>query len=243
MEIIPVMDLLNGQVVHAVKGERDKYRPIRSILCSSADPIDVAKTFRQLDLNKLYLADLDAIQAKGNNFQIYKKIVENTNLKIMVDAGINKIEIAEKVIENGATQIIIGTETLGSLNFIKTCLTKYGEDKVIISIDVKNGKLLHKTTELDSKSPLETALTLEELGVKTIIVLDLGRVGSMQGINFDVLLPILKKTDLEIITGGGIRNFNDIIELQKYPIKGVLVATALHNGNITKEDLKKLTHQ
>ncbi len=79
MEIIPVIDILDGKVVHAVKGERNKYRPVKSILTKSPHPLDVAKVFKEkLGLTKLYIADINSILEKGNNFRYIEEIKEKT---------------------------------------------------------------------------------------------------------------------------------------------------------------------
>ena len=88
MKVIPVMDILNGVVVHAVRGRRSEYQPLRSVLCASAKPLDVALTFKALGFGELYVADLDAITGEHANFSILKQIADTTGLRLMVDAGI-----------------------------------------------------------------------------------------------------------------------------------------------------------
>ena len=92
MKVIPVIDILNGIVVHGVRGKRSEYQPLQSILCYSVEPLEVAKTFKTLGFSELYIADLDAIIDGSVNFQVFKRIAEETGLKLMVDAGVTDLE-------------------------------------------------------------------------------------------------------------------------------------------------------
>jgi phosphoribosylformimino-5-aminoimidazole carboxamide ribotide isomerase len=242
MEIIPVIDILNGIVVHAVRGEREKYKPIKSILSTSPNPVEIANAFKKiLNLKKLYIADLNAILRRGNNYETIKEIYESTGLEIMVDMGVSDISSARRIFKYNISELIIGTETLKELNFIEECLQAFGSDKIIISLDTKNGKVLGPP-EIEEKRPKEVFMMLQDLGIKKIILLDLGRVGSEMGPNLDILDSLLEvsKKNVEIMIGGGVRNIKDIIEIKKRNIYGVLVATSLHNGNITRKDIENL---
>jgi phosphoribosylformimino-5-aminoimidazole carboxamide ribotide isomerase len=243
MKIIPVMDILDGIVVHALKGERKKYKPIKSILCDSSNPLKVATTFKDFGFKELYIADLDSILRKGRNYEIIKKISEVTGLKLMVDTGINNINSAIEIFNYGISNIIIGTETLINLKFVKECIKKIGNERTILSLDIKNEKVISSSPEIKMRNPLEVALIFERLGIKKMIVLDLTRVGSEEGVNWSILSKILEKTDMQIITGGGIRNLDDIIELKKRGIHAILIATALHKGDFTKEDMKRIQNR
>ncbi|MEM4733246.1 MAG: HisA/HisF-related TIM barrel protein, partial [Candidatus Bathyarchaeia archaeon] len=118
VKVIPVIDILNGQVVHAVRGKRKEYQPLRSRICHSTNPLDVAATFKAIGFNELYIADLDAITGTKNNLTALKEIADNTGLKLMVDAGVDNLEKAKLLLENHISKIIIGTETLPTINLI-----------------------------------------------------------------------------------------------------------------------------
>lgn len=141
MKIIPVIDVLNGIAVHAIRGERKRYLPLRSVLCRSVKPLDVALAFESFGFSDLYLADLDAILGKQADFALYQQIKTQTNLDFMVDAGITDITKAKKVLETGASKIVIGTETLTNLGFVDQAVKSFGEDCVVVSIDLKDGKV------------------------------------------------------------------------------------------------------
>jgi phosphoribosylformimino-5-aminoimidazole carboxamide ribotide isomerase len=238
MKVIPVIDVLNAVAVHGIRGERERYQTLKSILCRSADPLDIALTFESLGFNRLYLADLDAILGKSANFDVYRQIMIQTRLDLMVDAGTADITRAEEVLATEVSKIVIGSETLSSLDFLGQAVKSFGEDKIVVSIDQKEGKLLSISEAIASMDTVSFAQKLASLGVQQIILLDLDRVGTEHGINLALLRNILEKTGVEVLVGGGIRSLQELEELRKLGVSGALVATILHNGKLTVDELK-----
>ncbi|MCJ7614618.1 HisA/HisF-related TIM barrel protein [Candidatus Bathyarchaeota archaeon] len=238
MKIIPVIDVLNGIAVHGIRGERKRYQPLKSLLCTSADPMDVASAFESLGFSSLYLADLDAILGKSANFNIYRQIMTKTHLELMVDAGIADLANAEKVLETGVSKIVIGSETLNSLDFVSQAVSTFGEDRVVVSIDQKAGKVLSASEAIASMDAVSVAQKLASLSVRQLILLDLDRVGTEHGINRTVLRNILVTTGVEVLVGGGIRSLQELEELRTLGISGALIATVLHNGKLAVDELK-----
>ena len=238
MKIIPVIDVLNGVAVHGVRGERERYQPLKSTLCKSADPLDIASTFDSLGFSSLYLADLDAILGKSANFNIYRQIMTQTRLDLMVDAGIADITKAKKVLATEVSKIVIGSETLNSLDFLGQAVKAFGEDKVVVSIDLKKGKVLSVSEAIASMDAVSFAQKLRKIGVNQIIFLDLDRVGTEHGINLALLRSVLEKTGVEVLVGGGIRSLQELEKLGKLGVSGALVSTILHNGKLEVDELK-----
>lgn len=238
MKIVPVIDVLEGIVVHAIRGERRHYRPLRSVLCSSVDPFDLALTFESLGFDKLYLADLDAILRKSTNLALYRRIEADTNLDLMVDAGITETAKAGKLLKTGVSEIIVGTETLLGLDFVDQAVRSFGENRVMVSIDLKRGEVISVSENIRSMNPVLLMQTLQETGVSQFILLDLDRVGSERGANVEVLKEALRMTKAKVLVGGGIRNLQDLEELRNLGAYGALVATALHNGKLEIDELK-----
>jgi len=238
MKVIPVIDVLNGVAVHGVRGERERYQPLKSILCRSADPLDIALTFESLGFTSLYLADLDAILGGSANFTVYSQIMTQTCLDLMVDAGIADIARAEEVLATEVSKIVVGSETLESLDFLGQAVKAFGEDKVVVSIDLKEGKVLSVSEAIASMDAVSFAQEVRKIGVDQIILLDLDRVGTEQGINLALLRSVLEKTGVEVLVGGGIRGIQELEELRKLGVSGALVATILHNGKLEVDELK-----
>jgi phosphoribosylformimino-5-aminoimidazole carboxamide ribotide isomerase len=238
LKIIPVIDILNGIAVHAIRGERTKYQQLRSILCKSADPLEIALTFEFLGFKSLYLADLDAILGKPANLTLYQQIATKTGFELMVDAGIADITKAKRVLETGVTKIVIGSETLLSLDFLSQTIEALGEDKVVVSIDLKKGRVLSLSETIKSMDAISFAKKLVNMSISQIILLDLDRVGTEQGINITLLEDILEKVNFEVFVGGGIKGIQELEELRKIGIFGALVATVLHKGKLKIDELK-----
>jgi phosphoribosylformimino-5-aminoimidazole carboxamide ribotide isomerase len=239
MKIIPVIDIYNGKVVHAVRGKRKEYRPIRSSLCKSINPIEVARVFKNLGFTDLYIADLDAITGASMNFEVLKNIINETGLKLMVDSGINNIENAQKLLDTGVIKIIIGTETLQTKNFVHEAVALFGNERVIVSLDLKEDKVLLKSGFKGFSDTLNLLKEFKSMGVSQVIVLDLAKVGSCEGVNVEFLKKIVVEIGINIYVGGGVRNINDLIELKNLGLSGVLIATSLHKGKIKVKSLKQ----
>ena len=239
LKIIPVLDLLNGLAVHAVRGERKKYKPIKSVLCASADPIDVARAFKQLGFAELYVADLDAISRNQPNSVIINEIGKKNGLRLIVDAGVTDLERAEALLANYVAKVVIGTETLRSLSFVAEAVRSLGSDRIVVSLDLKNGRLLGEFDFGKFPEPLDLIREFHKMRVKQIIVLDLARVGSSEGVDVPFLKKVLAEPELEVFVGGGVRNLEELLELNSLGVSGVLLATALHSGSITVDELKR----
>jgi len=239
LKVIPVIDVLNGKVVHAVRGERSEYRPLQSVLCESADPLEVATTFKTLGFSELYVADLDAIIDCSTNFQPLKRIADETGLTLMVDAGVTAMERALSLLTSGVSKLVIGTETLENKSFVSEAARVFGSDRVIVSLDLKGDKVLVRPGFDGSVDPLFLLCEFKEMGVSQVIVLDLTRVGSGEGVNVGFLKNVLRNLRINVYVGGGVRNIADLIELKSLGVSGVLVATALHQGKISVEELRQ----
>jgi phosphoribosylformimino-5-aminoimidazole carboxamide ribotide isomerase len=237
VKAIPVIDLLDGVVVHAVRGKRKEYQPLKSVLCNCAEPVGVAVALWKLGFKELYVADLDVIIGKGSNSAAIKQIAEATNFEIMVDSGVNDLKGAGQALQSGASKVVLGTETLADLNFVKDALETFGDQQIIVSLDLMNGNVLSKSEQLRLMSPMHVALALQELGVRQLIVLDLARVGSDEGTDLELLNKLVKGVNMKVYVGGGVRDIQDLKTLQQLGISGALIATALHTGKISAEHL------
>lgn len=240
MRIIPVIDILNGFAVHAVRGRRKEYRPLRSVLTNSFRPIDVALAFKACGFHELYIADLDAIMCKGENLAIIEEIAEKTRLQLMVDAGISSLAQTEKLLQHKVSIVVIGTETLTDLRFVKEAVDCFKSERCAVSLDLKAGKVLSKLTPVLSMTPLELAFELEGMGISKLIVLDLARVGSGEGVDFDLLKELLGNLKVKVLVGGGVRHLNDLLGLRKLGVDGALLATSLHSGKVSIDELRQL---
>jgi phosphoribosylformimino-5-aminoimidazole carboxamide ribotide isomerase len=239
VKIIPVIDVLGGRVVHAVRGRRKEYQPLKSTLCASTDPVDVAAALKALGFGELYVADLDAITRGQANFSIFKNIADKTGLGLMIDAGIDDLKKAKRVLESHVSKVIIGTETLPSASLVAEAIGLFGREKVMVSLDLMGNRVISGFELGAFKDPVALLREFQEAGVSQIIVLDLCRVGSGEGVNVPFLREVLRNIKANVYVGGGVRDVKDLVALKDIGVFGVLVATALHSGKISLKELKQ----
>jgi HisA/HisF family protein len=236
LKVIPVIDILHGKVVHAVRGRRQEYQLLQSNLCKSTQPLEIATTFKNLGFSELYIADLDAIAEGEMNLQDLKQIADESGLKLMVDAGVTDLETAKKLLDNGVSKVVIGTETLKTKNFVHEAIKVLGKARVLVSLDFKGESVQVKSGLGNFKDPMALLREFKGMGVSSFIVLDLTRVGSCEGVNLNFLKKALEEK-VKVYVGGGVRDINDLTELKDLGVCGALIATTLHTGNISIEEL------
>ena len=185
------------------------------------------------------MADLDAIIDCSADFQVFQRIVDATGLNLMVDAGVTSMERAEKLLGSGVSKLVIGTETLQNKNFVGEAVKAFGSDRVIVSLDLRGKNVLVKLGFKGCTDPLCLLNEFKVMGISQVIVLDLTRVGSGEGVNVDFMKKVLAEVPLDLYVGGGVRDINDLFELHDAGVSGALVATALHSGKISIEELKE----
>ena len=239
MRVIPVIDLKGGAAVHAVRGQRERYRPLRSGLVAGSDPLRVARAFRgELELDELYVADLDAIAGGPPHRAALAALAQEA--RVMVDAGVTDLAAARPLLELGVARVVIGTETLAN----EAALERMTDLPLVLSLDFRAGRLLSPDSELARLDPSEALARLARSGVREVIVLDLARVGSGAGPQVELVGELCTRfPDLELLAGGGVRDLADLRALAAGGAAGALVATALHGGAIRGEELRALSRR
>lgn len=227
--IIFVLDLLNGNAVHAIRGERSKYLPVQSKICNSPNPLDIVSGLKP---KEVYIADLDRLQHMGDNFEIIKGISSRTRTMADIGAGnMNDVKDCAGI----ADTVILGTET-ASLELIQEASEMF-PGGINVSIDIKNGEVLTNDKNLMIK-PGELVEILNGCDIRDIIILELGRVGTGAGVDAGFLQKMAGLSNHDVLLGGGVRDMNDIDALREIGISGTLVATAVHNGKIPVEIIR-----
>jgi phosphoribosylformimino-5-aminoimidazole carboxamide ribotide isomerase len=241
MRVVPVIDLKDGTAVHAVRGERERYRPVRSVIAGDeGDPLVLARAFRsELGLDELYVADLDAISGgDGDHAAVLGALARES--RVMVDAGVSEPARARALLDLGAHRVIVGTETLSSSAALDRLLADVN-GAVILSVDLRDGRALSPDPQLADLPALDAVARLHRAGLREAIVLDLARVGSGAGPDVALIAKIHAAfPDLELLAGGGVRDVEDLRALNAAGAAGALVATALHSGVIGPRELAEL---
>jgi phosphoribosylformimino-5-aminoimidazole carboxamide ribotide isomerase len=239
LKVIPVIDVLNGLVVHAIRGIRKEYQPLQSVLTKSVEPLEVARIFKNLGFSDLYMADLDAIIDCSNNFSGLKKITDEVDIELMVDGGVTSIERAKKLLETGVSKLIVGTESLQSKSFVSQAVKILGSERIVVSLDLKGDKILVKLGFDGCTDPICLLQQFKDMSISQVIVLDLLRVGSGEGVNVDFLKKVIAEVGVDVYVGGGVRDIKDLVELKNIGVSGALMATGLHSGKISIDQIKQ----
>lgn len=239
MRVVPVIDLKAGTAVHAVRGQRERYRPVDSVIApGDGDPLSLARAFRsELGLDELYVADLDAITGAGENGETVAALA--LEARVMADAGVSEPQRARELLDRGAHRVIVGTETLPGPDALDRLLEAIPQ--LVLSVDLREGRMLSPDPQLAGLPALDAMARLYRPGLREAIVLDLARVGSGAGLDVELIAQLHAAFgDLELLAGGGVRDVEDLRALRDAGAAGALVATALHNGVIGPHELRSV---
>ena len=230
---------MEGQVVRAVGGRRDRYKPVRCPLTGSLKAHDVAAArLQQAGANELYIADLDAILGKPRVAPAVHGILEMWPVPTWLDAGIGrKLRVAD-LLKLPHVRPVIGSETCASPDVLAEAIAESAGRTLAFSVDLKNDQLLGhwRAWGLESdRDVLPLARRIVAMGVRTLIVIDLIRVGTGTGCGTETLLRAIRNEfpAIELIAGGGVRTWADVDRLGEAGADAVLVASALHDGRIS----------
>jgi len=226
MQIIPVIDLKDGLVVHASGGDRSRYQPVHysSRLCESSEITEVVASLLNLyPFQTFYIADLDAISGNGNHNDAIGKLLRNyPSMAFWLDNGSSYQAVSTATLPSNFKPVI-GTESQAQ----PASLT---QADLILSLDFKHNQALGHPAWLESP----------ELWPNTVVVMTLDLVGSNNGPDFEKLGELCNKhPDKRIVAAGGVRDLNDLVRLKTIGIAAVLLASSLHNGSIDAAVLEK----
>lgn len=222
MTIIPVIDLMAGQVVHARGGQRDTYRPITTQLANSSDPVAVVAGLRTFyRFNTVYVADLDAIQGGQGHGNIVQSLLKRfSDCHFWLDAGPATLAIARDIAEPVRLQPVCGSEN-HDCAALESIVNHY--PNALLSLDFTHERLLGDPALL-----VNTWLWPGE-----IIVMSLDRVGSQLGPDLERIQELQTlNPDHDYYAAGGIRHDRDLQNLADIGINGALLATALHDQTL-----------
>jgi phosphoribosylformimino-5-aminoimidazole carboxamide ribotide isomerase len=246
VQVVPVMDLMRGEVVRGVGGRRHEYRPITSVLSADARPATVAAALARAGFRQAYLADLDAIGGAPPAWTTYAEILRS-GLDLWVDAGLSTVEQAGEMAAFAAERrplsaIVAGLESLADPQSLADMVKLVGPGRLVFSLDLKAGEPLVGSAAwrgLDARQIANLAL---RAGVRRMILLDLAQVGMGQGVSTAPLCRALGSlgAQVQILAGGGVRSLADLRVLAAAGCDAALVASALHDGRLSPGDCESL---
>lgn len=237
MIVYPAIDLKNGQCVRLYQGDFSKETVV------NPDPIAQATAFFETGAKALHVVDLDgALSGDLTNFNIIKEIVATIDIPVQVGGGIRSMEQISRYLENGVKRVIIGSKAIEDPDFVKEAVEKYGE-QIVVGIDAKNGFVAtNGWLDVSDQDYLSLASSISEIGVKTVIFTDIAKDGTLAGPNLEQLGALIEKVpELDVIASGGISNRNDLEDVKKLGVAGVISGKALYNGNLSMTDVVEVS--
>ena len=233
MKAIPVIDLLGGKAVHAYGGQRHAYRPLQTRGCADGDALALARYYAQeFGFDRLYIADLDAIEERGHQFDLLQRLAAVVpKMTLWVDAGVRHREDLAALWEIPGVMPVIGSERLVD----PTLPTQSAlSGLIVLSLDFAQDGF---------RGPIPLQQQPQFWPQETILM-DISRVGGAQGPNLARLADHQRRaSSVRWFVAGGVRDGRDLGALQEQGAAGVLLATALHEGRITRAEIAALADE
>lgn len=237
MQIIPAIDLINGQCVRLTQGD------YQSKKVYATDPLEVAKQFEAAGIKRLHIVDLDGAKAKHIiNHRVLENIANHTNLVIDFGGGLKSDEDVRIAFDCGAHQITGGTVAVKNKEMMLRWIEQYGGEKIILGADVNQQKIAvsgwQEQSDLDLFDFLADYLTH---GIQYVICTDIAKDGMLQGPSVALYQNILTRfPQVKLIASGGIASLSDLQELKTIGCHGAITGKAIYEGKINLEALKTI---
>ena len=228
MEILPAIDVREGKCVRLLQGDYTRQIDYRD------DPVAQALQFEQAGANWLHVVDLDGARAGSmKNRSVIEKIAAATNLKVQVGGGIRDERVAADLLGMGVTQVVIGTRALEEPDWFEKLVLDY-PCKIVLGLDAREGKISTRGwTKTSAITAAELAEKVNDWPLAAIVYTDIARDGMLTGPNLEATRQLAENCRVPIIASGGVSSLNDIKQLARLPLLGVIVGRALYEGKFT----------
>ncbi len=237
MQLIPAIDLMNGNIVRLTRGDPKTAK----IYSQFGNPLETARKWRDDGAKKLHIIDLDAAFGTRNNREVIAEIAKTINLPIQVGGGIRSFEIAQKLFATGISQVILGSLAFSNQAVISKIQRKFGVEAVIVALDNKDGKIMVEGWKTKTDLTVEEALKkFTSFGVKRFLITSITKDGMLSGPDLETLSQACKYPNIKVIAAGGIGRLNDLAALKRVGVEGAVIGKALYEGRFALKDALKL---
>ena len=233
IELIPAIDIINGQCVRLTKGDYDQ----KTVY---GKPLDMALEFERIGYKRLHVVDLDGAKSKHIvNDAVLREITSSTNLVVDFGGGIKTNEDIEKAFAAGASMVTIGSIAVTNPDLFMGWLEQYGTDRMILGADVRHGKISINGWKEDSAEDLLPFLKkYVDAGVRNVLCTEISKDGTLAGPAIELYQEIMDAyPHLHLIASGGVSSLNDIIALNAAGIPAVVFGKAIYEGKINLKEL------
>ena len=233
IELIPAIDIIEGQCVRLTKGDYDQ----KTVY---GKPLDMALEFERIGYKRLHVVDLDGAKSKHIvNDAVLREITSSTNLVVDFGGGIKTDEDIEKAFAAGASMVTIGSIAVTNPDLFMGWLEQYGTDRMILGADVRHGKISINGWKEDSAEDLLPFLKkYVDAGVRNVLCTEISKDGTLTGPAIELYQEIMDAyPQLHLIASGGVSSLNDIIALNAAGIPAVVFGKAIYEGKINLKEL------
>ena len=235
MKIIPAIDLMDGKVVRLYKGD-----PKQKTVYSD-DPVKIAKKWESAGADILHLVDLDATLGIGSNLDMIKKILESISIPVEVAGGLRDKSLVLEVAKL-SERIVLGTLAFKDKSLLKSLLSELGAEKIVISVDHKDGEIVINGWQKDTGIKLIPAINeFLQMGFTEFLLTNVSRDGTLEGPDLEFLEQACNLPNANIIASGGISNIADVKDVKEKNAFGVILGKALYENKVSIEEAKKLS--
>lgn len=235
MQILPAIDIKDGQAVRLFKGDFAQKTVV------NPDVLEQARIFKDAGIDFIHVVDLDgALDGCATNRDLIATLKVATGLGVEVGGGIRTLEQIADYLAVGIDRVIIGSMAVKNPAFVKAALEQFGADKIVVGIDAKNGYVATEGwLETSTVDYISLAKEMEKMGVTLFVYTDVDRDGTLTGPNIEHYKLLTEKlTTAKVIASGGIASSRDLEELSQLDLAGTIVGKAYYNGNISLAELK-----
>jgi phosphoribosylformimino-5-aminoimidazole carboxamide ribotide isomerase len=226
-EVVPAVDMQDGQVVQLVGGERDTGT-------AYGDPVEAAERWVDAGAETLHLVDLDgAFEGERVNASAVEAICDAVDAEIQLGGGIRTVDDALGLLDGGVDRVILGTAAVETPDIV-TDISAARPDSVTVSLDAKDGEVVVSGwTEGTGIDPAEAAARYEEQGAAAILFTDVDVEGQLEGVRTEPVEQVVEAVDIPVIASGGVATLDDVRALREAGAAAVVVGTALYEGRFT----------
>ena len=235
IELIPAIDIIDGQCVRLTKGDYDQKTVYGN------DPVVVAQRFETMGFRRLHVVDLDGAKSSHVvNVDVLRRITEQTSLVVDFGGGIKTDEDIEKAFDNGAQMVTVGSIAVKKPELFVEWLERYGSERMILGADVRNGLVSINGWKEDSKEELLPFLKYYiDHGVRNVLCTEISKDGTLAGPATELYKSIMAAyPQLHLIASGGVSCTEDIIKLEREGIPAVVFGKAFYEGRIDMAALR-----
>lgn len=233
MRIIPAIDIINGECVRLTEGDFATKR-------AYGDPVSAARRFAAAGASWLHVVDLEgAKEGRVVNWSSLSAIMALDNIYVQIGGGVRTAEDAARLLGLGAKRIVVGSIAITSPRLFEEWIKQFGPESFCVAVDIKQGALVSQAWLVEEPVPLaEVVNRVKDLGIQTLLCTDVMRDGTLAGPNVDLYKQLVGEfPSLRWIASGGVRSRDDLMELQKTKVDGVVLGKALHDGTLNAGDL------